>query len=316
MEKKVEITETGPREGFQYHKKYIDTSKKISLIEMLFDAGFQRVQVTSFVHPKSVPQMRDAVDVLREVRRIPGRICQVLVPNEIGCRNAIAAKADELMVWTFLEEKLNCLSQNRTIPETFKEIGSICEIAGQNNIEVSAYIVGAFGYNKIHLHNLQKVKDFSAKLIQLGCRSVCIGDDFCIANPFLVKKQIEICLEKINASKLEVYFHDNKRLGLANLIAAYEEGIRSFHCTLGGGNDFNKSKYVSKSLMYDTTVAPGVPTEDFVYVLEEMGISTGIDIEKLIECGRTFEKLLERKLYSRILANRLFGKKTPVNIRL
>jgi hydroxymethylglutaryl-CoA lyase len=305
MSERVKIIEIGPREGLQNHPKYIDVKNKVAFIEDIFDAGFEKVEVTSFVHPKGMPQMRDACEVLRKLDRRKKKVAQVLVPNETGCRNAIACQAQEIVVWCYLTDELNYLTLNLDRSKTFKEINSIVQIAHHNGIEASAWIGGAFGYPGMEIPILyQEAKDTAQSLIQLGCSEVCLSDEFCTANPPLVKKLLRTCLDEIDKTKIMVHFHDNRGLGLANIVAAYEEGIRKFKACIGGAGMHND---LAPSLgnAFKKDMFPSVATEDMVYVFEEMGIDTGIDIEKLIECGRVAEQLLEKKLNSRIIANNL-----------
>jgi len=305
MEERVEIIEVGPREGLQNHPKYIDVASKVAFIDSFFDAGFEKVEVTSFVHPKAMPQMRDAFEVLRRIGHRPGRVAQVLVPNETGCRNAIACQAQEIVVWSYLTDELNYLTLNINSSKTFKEINSIVQIAHANSTGASAWIGAAFGYPGMDISILcQQVKDTAKSLIQLGCSEVCLSDEFCIANPPLVRTILRCCFEEIERSKLLVHFHDNRGLGLANTLAAYEEGIRKFKACIGGAG-MHTDLAPSLDNAFNQNMFPSVATEDMVYVFEEMGIDTGIDIERLIECGRNAEDLLERKLCSLVIGNNL-----------
>ena len=294
------IVEIGPREGFQSHTKFIRTEDKVALIDKLFDAGFRKIEVTSFVHPKAVPQTRDAVEVLRGINRRSDRICQVLVPNETGCRNAVACHADEIVVWIFLTDELNYITQNRSRAETLKEIGAIIEIAGVNNIQVSAYIGGAFGYPGMDAHLYRNVKGLAAKLIQLGCYEVCLNDEFCMANPNMIKKHLRIYLNEMECSTLAVHFHDNRGLGLMNALTAYQEGIRTFKPVIGGiGVHRSLQKIYGNSPVHERQFT-NIPTELLVYFFEEMGIHTGIDINKLIGCRLLAEELVGMKFSSNI----------------
>jgi hydroxymethylglutaryl-CoA lyase len=305
MSERAEIIEIGPREGLQNHPNYIDVASKVAFIDSFFDAGFEKVEATSFVHPKGMPQMRDACEVLRRLDRRKGKVAQVLVPNETGCRNAIACQAQEIVVWCYLTDELNYLTLNLDRSKTFKEINSIVQIAHINDIETSAWIGGAFGYPGMEIPILcQEAKDTTQSLIQLGCSEVCLSDEFCMANPPLVKKILRICLDVVDKANIVVHFHDNRGLGLANIVAAYEEGIRKFKACIGGAG-MHTDLVPSLGNAFSKNMFPSVGTEDLVFVFEEMGIHTGIDIEKLIECGHVAECLLGRKLHSRVIANNL-----------
>jgi hydroxymethylglutaryl-CoA lyase len=303
MEPEVTIIEIGPREGLQSHLKFIETESKVALINRLFDAGFRKIEVTSFVHPKTIPQMKDAVEVLRGINKKSENICQVLVPNETGCRNAVACNADEIVVWIFLTDELNYRTQNRSRAETLKEIDAIIEIAQAHTIKVSAYIGGAFGYPGMDSHLYRDVKGLVAKLMQLGCYEVCLNDEFCIANPNLIKKHLRIYLNEMESSKLAVHFHDNKGLGLVNILAAYQEGIRTFKSVIGGVGVHRDLQKIYRNGVVNKKQSTNIPTEYLVYFFEEMGIPTGIDVNKLIECRLFAEKLFEIKFNSYIFNN-------------
>ena len=305
MQNQVEIIEVGPRKGLQYHQQYIDVKYKISLIQKLFEAGFKRMEVTSLVHPKEMPQMKDGLDVLQNIKIGPDQIKQVLVPNEIGCRNAIAYGAQELVVWVYITDELNRLSLKCDRSATLKEINSIIQIADANGIKVTAWIAGAFGYPGMNLPFVEEVRALAAKLILLGCVDVCLGDEFCMANPFLVKKYLNVYFKEIDQSKLLLHFNENRGLGLANYIAAYEEGIRKFKtCISGIGGQMYLGARKEDGVSH--TIFPTIATEDLVYVFEEMGISTGLDLDKLIESGRYAETFFKKKLHSLVIANHLY----------
>ncbi len=312
METDVDVIEIGPREGLQFHKTYIEAEKKITLVNMLFDCGFRKVEVTSFVHPKAIPQMKDAVDVLSEARRTRDRegrdrICQVLVPNETGCRSAIACKADEIGVWVFLTDRLSYSTLNRSVPETLKRISTICEIARANAVKVSAYIGAAFGYPGEAGRHYENLCAMVGKLVQLGCYLVCLNDELAMANPVTVRQHLSMCMGEVESSKLAVHFYENRGLALANVLAAYEVGIRVFKSGLGGAGVHKYLEQVIERKSMGGMETHGLATEDLVYAFEEMGIRTGIDIDRLIECGRLLERLLGLRLYSRIRSSGLSG---------
>jgi hydroxymethylglutaryl-CoA lyase len=304
MEDEVEIIEIGPREGLQNHPEYIDVKNKVALIDSLFDAGFRAVEVASFVHPKIMPQMRDGVDILRGIGKRPGRSAQVLVPNETGCRNAIACEADEVVVWTYPTDELNYLTLNRDISMTFKEITAVLEIARSAGTPVSAWIGGSFGYPGMSACFWQDVRDMVRRLIELGCSEVCLSDEFCMANPRVIRENLALFLEDVDPSKLLVHFHDNRGLGFANSLAAYDQGIRKFKSCIGGAG-LHTDLSTSTATGLQRKVFPSVPTEDLVYGLEEMNIHTGLDVSKIIECGRIAEKLLGKRLNSWVIANHI-----------
>jgi len=308
----VDVIEIGPREGLQFHKRYIEADRKIELANMLFDCGLRKVEVTSFVHPKTIPQMKDAVEVLSELRGQGGRkgknrVCQVLVPNETGCRSAIACKADEIVVWVFLTDQLSYSTLNHSVSETLKRIKTIAEIARSNSVKASAYIGAAFGCPGDEERHHEKLSVMAAKLVQLGCDLVCLNDELAMANPVTVGQLLRTCIDEVGPSKLAVHFYENRGLALANVLAAFECGVRVFKSSLGGAGAHYYFGQVIDGRSPWRAHTHGLATEDLVYAFEEMGIRTGIDIDRLIECGRFMESLLEMKLHSRILKSGLCG---------
>ncbi|MDR3557704.1 MAG: hypothetical protein P4L55_23350 [Syntrophobacteraceae bacterium] len=308
----MELIEIGPREGLQYHPRYIPAAQKIALVNMLFESGFRTVEVASFVHPKVAPQMKDAVEVLAGIERAKSgggqeRIKQVLVPNEMGCRSAIACKSDELSVWVFLADRLSYSTLNRGIAETLKRISTICEIAGANAVKTSAYVGAAFGYPGEDAGHYENLSAMVAKLVQLGCSEVCLNDELAMANPVTVREHLRVCLSEVEASKLAVHFYDNRGMGLANVFTAYESGVRVFRSSLGGAGVHSYFGSLISDKSPPKSDPHGLATEDIVYGFEEMGIATGIDIDRLIECGRFLEKLVGTELHSRVRSSGLSG---------
>jgi len=300
----IEIIEIGPREGLQDHPTYIDVESKVSLITALFESGFKKIEAVSFVHPKTMPQMRDGPEILGKIERPAGKAIQALVPNETGCRNAIACKADEIVVWTYPTDELNYLTLNRSISMTFKEISAILEIARDSGIPVSAWIGCGFGYPGMNEQFWRDVTDMTKHLIHMGCTEVCLSDEFCMANPRIIYAHLKELLNEVDKSQLLVHFHDNRGLGLANIIASYNVGIYKFKACLGGAGRHTDLSGVAEKKANDN-MFPSVPTEDMAYAFEEIGIHTGIDVNKLIASGRLLEGILEKKLYSKVVANNI-----------
>ena len=269
--------------------EYIPAQNKMA--NMLFDCGFRKVEVTSFVHPKAAPQMKDAVEVLSALG--PGgsqRIRQVLVPNETGCRSAIACKSDEIAVSIFLSDRLSYSTLNRSVAETLKRISTICEIRRKRGKDERVPGGGFWLWEKTQA--LSNSSAMVAKLVQLGCRRVCLNDELAMANPVTVREHLRACMAEVDAGYLAAHFYDNRGMGLANVFAAYESGVRVFKSSLGGAGLHGYLRSVISQDFLGAIDPHGLATEDIVYGFEEMGITTGIDIDRLIGCGRFLEKLL------------------------
>jgi hydroxymethylglutaryl-CoA lyase len=203
-------------------------------------------------------------------------------------------------VWVFLNDQLCYPTLNRSIAETLKRISTICEIAGANAVKVSAYIGAAFGYPGEDASHYENLSAMVAKLVQLGCAQVCLNDELAMANPVTVREHLKVCMSQVEASRLAVHFYDNRGMGLANVFAAYESGVRVFKSCLGGAGVHGYFRTVIDQDSLGKVDPYALATEDIVYAFEEMGIPTGIDMDRLIDCGRFLEELLGLRLHSRV----------------
>jgi hydroxymethylglutaryl-CoA lyase len=287
LPKTAKIHEVGPRDGLQNEKTAVITADKVALVNGLAAAGLKSIEFGSFVSPKWVPQMATSDEVGAQIVRIPGVSYQGLVLNEKGYERALAAKVDSVNVVCGVSETFNRKNMNAGVEEALENYRPLLARVRQDGIPLTAYVSTAFGCpfeGAVPFANVLKV---SLKFLELGANEVILSDTIGSAHPRQVRELIELHLENgIRLEQLGVHFHDTRGLALANVLAALESGVSRFDSSVGG--------------MGGCPFAPGAQgnatTEDMVFMLEEMGVSTGVDVSALIEVARFAEKLVGRPL--------------------
>jgi hydroxymethylglutaryl-CoA lyase len=277
----VEIIEVGPRDGFQILPDFIETRLKLQVIELLIQAGIQRMEVTSFVHPKAVPQMRDAGEVLKALRR-NGCECFAMVPNLIGAQRALEAGADMLNLVVSASESHNRSNVRRSIDESLRTFEAVLNLAEQRGVPVRASIATVFGCpfeGDVPIDNVLRV---GRDLVDMGCVELNLCDTTGMANPRQVARVARRVLEAFGDIKIAMHFHNTRGAGMANLLSAMQNGVTSFETSFGG--------------LGGCPFAPGaagnVCTEDAVHMLHEMNIATRIDLPRLLDVVRQAEQVL------------------------
>ncbi|MGD8243584.1 MAG: hydroxymethylglutaryl-CoA lyase, partial [Anaerolineae bacterium] len=239
----VQIIEVGPRDGFQNLPDFIETALKVQVIELLIQAGVQRMEVTSFVHPRAVPQMRDAGEVLQAVRR-NGCECFAMVPNLIGAERALEAGADMLNLVVSASESHNQSNVRRSIDDSLRGFEPVFDLARERDIPVRASIATVFGCpfeGDVPIDNVLRV---SRELVEMGCVELNLCDTTGMANPRQVARVARRVLEEfghggtaaipVAAPPVAMHFHNTRGAGMANLLAAMQNGVTSFETSLGG----------------------------------------------------------------------------------
>lgn len=290
MPSRVTITEVGPRDGLQNEGAYVEPARKVELIDRLAAAGLRRIEATSFVHPKAIPQLRDAAEVMAALPRQAGVTYTVLVPNEIGARNAIAAKADELATVVAASETMNKKNVNRTIAESLAGFEGVATLAAEAGVPWVGYVSTAFGCPYEGEVPPATVIEVAQRIRALGARGIALGDTIGCGNPRQVKALVRTFRDALPDTPLRIHFHDTRGTGLANVLAALEEGVDHFDGSLGGLG----------GCPYAPGAAGNVATEDMVYMLEQMGIETGVDLRALIAVAQWAEALVGRPLPGRV----------------
>jgi hydroxymethylglutaryl-CoA lyase len=290
LPERVTITEVGPRDGLQNEELLLDVNRKLELIDRLAVAGLRRIESASFVSPKAIPQMRDASDVMTRLHRRPGVTYIALVPNETGARNAIAAGADELSTVVSASETHNLRNINRRVEETLVGIETIARLAAEAGKPWCGYISTAFGCPYEGAVPQARVVEIAARLCGLGSYAIALGDTIGAADPQQVSALVHEFRERLPGVQLRLHFHDTRGTGLANVFAALGEGVDSFDGSIGGLG----------GCPYAPGAAGNVATEDLVYMLERMGVETGIDLTSLVDASRWIEGVVGRTLPGRV----------------
>jgi hydroxymethylglutaryl-CoA lyase len=286
MKSEVQIVEVAPWEGLQCETKYIAVDKKVELIKRISQSGIKRIIATSFAHPRFFPQFVDSEQVMSSLNCVTDTTYLAAVPNEIGCRRALASGVKEIAVWVSSSETHNVKSLKTSIANTMKEIQLISKICKENNVRIRSMIATAFGCIYEGEIPVAVVQEIALRLNKLGCDEVCLTDTHGVANPKEVRERIRHLRRELPHITFGVHFHDIRGMGMANVFVAFEEGIRIFDAAIGGIGA--APDMLSGSL--------DCPTEDLVLMFEEIGVSTGIELNKLSSCTDLAEEIIGRKL--------------------
>jgi hydroxymethylglutaryl-CoA lyase len=290
---RVRIREVGPRDGFQNEPEVIPTGDKVRLIDMLAATGLPRLEVTSFVRPDVIPQLADAEEVLTRIQRPGGVSYSVLIPNERGLMRALRHRDrfDEINVFLSATESHNKRNKNRTIAESLEDLGRTLARARREGLRCEGVISVVFGCPYEGEVSPDRVFGIVERLADAGCEEVSFGDTTGMANPRQVGEFFAAARGRLAGMELTAHFHNTRGQGLANVLAALEQGIDSFESAFGelGGSPL-------------TPGATGnVSTEDLASMLHEMGIETGVELEQLLEASRAAQELLGRPLGAHVL---------------
>jgi isopropylmalate/homocitrate/citramalate synthase len=287
----VKIVEVGPRDGLQNEKVVIPTQAKVDYITALGDAGLRVIEAGAFVSPKWVPQMADTAEVYRDIPKDPGMEYPVLVPNMKGLERAIDTGVTSIAIFTAASETFNKRNINMSIDESFTNYAPVAARAISENIRIRGYVSTAFGCPYEGEVPPEKVLEVSARLLDLGCYEVSIGDTIGVGTPMQVQGVIGVLLQVIPASKLAMHFHDTRGTALANTLAALEMRIATFDASAGGLG----------GCPYAPGASGNMATEDLVYLLDGMAIETGVDLKKLVAASHTIAPYLDHPLPGRYL---------------
>ncbi len=279
---RVTIVEVGPRDGLQNERSVLPSQVKVEFIERLAAAGLPAVEATSFVNPKWVPQLADAEEVLKGIRRLEGVRYPVLVPNEQGLERALSSGADEIALFASATESFSRRNLNRSRDEAIEMFAPVCKRATESGVRLRAYVSMVLGDPWEGDVPPQQVVDVAERLFDMGCHELSLGDTIGVGTPGRVLELIGTLLgAAFPPSALAVHFHDTYGQGLANVLAALEMGVSVVDSSAGGigGCPFSKSS------------AGNLATEDLVWMLDGLGVRTGVDVRRVAEasvwiCGR------------------------------
>ncbi len=274
----VRIVEVGPRDGLQNEKVSIPTEQKIQFINLLSEAGLPVVEATSFVSPRAIPQLSDAGAVMAGITRHPNTQYPVLVPNLKGMERALAAGVTSVAVFTAASESFTRHNINATIAKSLANFRPVVDLARQAGIFVRGYISTVFGCPYEGSVAPEKVLSVAQALLEMGISELSLGDTIGVATPNQVVDVLSLLMEKGNipAVQLAVHFHDTRGTALANVLLSLQMGIRVLDSSVGGLG----------GCPYAPGAAGNLATEDLLYMLHGMGISTGVDLEKVVAATR------------------------------
>ena len=285
----VKIVEVGPRDGLQNEKAPVPTATKIELVNRLSAAGFPNIETTSFVSPKWVPQMADAADVLAGIQRRPGTLYSVLTPNQRGLEGALAARADEIVIFGAATEAFSQKNINCSIAESIERFRPVAQAAKQQGLRVRGSLSCALGCPYQGEVPVSSVVDVVERFADIGCDEVDIADTIGVGTAKLTREVFEAVTKVFPRERLSGHFHDTYGQALANIYAALQEGIAIFHASVAGLG----------GCPYAKGATGNVATEDVLYLMNGLGIHTGVDLDQVVATGDFISNAIGRPNASR-----------------
>jgi hydroxymethylglutaryl-CoA lyase len=286
----VRIVEVGPRDGLQNEKTIVPAATKIELIDRLSRTGLQTIEATSFVSPKWVPQLADAAEVYAGIDRQPGIAYPVLVPNLQGYERAIAVGVREVAVFAAASEAFSRKNINATIDESLDRFAPVLERARADGVKVRGYVSTVLGCPYQGDVSLADVVRVARRLHDAGCYEISLGDTIGIGTPTKARAMLAAVGEAVPMSALAIHFHDTRGQALANILACLELGVAVVDAAVSGAG----------GCPYANGATGNVASEDVVYMLEGMGVATGVDLPRLVETGNWLSARLGRETSSKV----------------
>lgn len=292
LPKTVKIVEVGPRDGLQNEKEIIPTNIKIEFINRLSACGLKTIEATSFVSPKWIPQMADHAEVLRGITQKPGVSYPVLVPNMQGLTAAIDAGVKEIAIFTAASETFTKKNINCTIEESFERFAPIMSTAKAENIRVRGYVSCVLGCPYEGEIKSAAVAAVAKRLFEMGCYEISLGDTIGVGTPSKAQAMITAVAQHIPIQHLAAHFHDTYGQALANIFAVLQQGIAVIDSSVAGLG----------GCPYARGASGNVATEDVLYMLNGLGIETGVDLDQLIKTGLFICQQLGKPTRSKVAA--------------
>jgi len=286
----VRLVEVGPRDGLQNEKQPVDTETKLELIARLGEAGLRAIEATAFVSPKWVPQMADAPEIMRRLERRPGVDYPVLTPNLKGFESAVAAGAREVAVFAAASESFSQKNINCSIAESLARFEPVMAAAQAAGVKVRGYVSCVVGCPYEGDIAPQAVADVAGTLLAMGCYEVSLGDTIGVGNPASTRRMLDAVFARVPPARTAGHFHDTYGMAIANIHAALEAGVAVFDASVAGLG----------GCPYAAGASGNVATEDVVYLLDGLGIETGIDLDRLVETAGWISARLGREPASRV----------------
>jgi hydroxymethylglutaryl-CoA lyase len=285
----VTLVEVGPRDGLQNEAARVATADKVAFVDLLSATGLPVIEVSAFVSPKWVPQMADAADVFAGITRRPGVRYTALVPNVEGLERAQAARVGEIAIFAAASETFSRRNINHSIDGSLAAYAEVAGRASLAGMRVRGYLSTAFGCPFEGDVPIARVVEVTSRLLQMGAFEVSVSDTIGIAHPGQVRATLKALAAEVGLERVALHFHDTRGTALANTLAAVEDGVRTFDASAGG--------------LGGCPYAPGatgnVATEDMVYMLDGLGIKTGVDLDALLRASSFIEEKVGRPLPSR-----------------
>lgn len=286
---RVKIVEVGPRDGLQNEKETIPADIKVELVDRLTRAGFPNIEAASFVSPKWVPQMASSAEVMERIQRKPGVIYSALVPNMRGFEAALAARVDEVVIFGAASEAFSQKNINCSIAESIDRFAEVARATKQHGLRLRGAISCAFGCPYQGEVPVEAVADVVRRLRDIGCDEIDIADTIGVATPNKVHAVMNRVVQDYPLSQLSGHFHDTYGQAMANIYASLECGITIFHSSVAGLG----------GCPYAKGATGNVATEDVLYMMQGLGIETGIDLDQVVDAGQFISAALGRKAISR-----------------
>jgi hydroxymethylglutaryl-CoA lyase len=299
---RVTICEVGTRDGFQIEPDFISTDVKVEIVDLLSAAGLPRLEVTSFVHPKAVPQLRDAEAVMARIKRRPGTRYAALVPNDKGAVRAVDAGVDAIHTVVSASESHNLANVNMTVAESLDKLRAVMQVAERAHVHVGCGISTSFGCPFEGDVPLARLESVVRRLVDMGARAIGLADTTGMANPRQVASTLEHLMPQFRGIEWTLHTHDTRAMAIPNILAALELGVTHIDASIGG--------------LGGCPFAPGasgnVCTEDLVHCLHAIGVDTGIDLDALIAVSRRVQDIVGRPLPGQLVKAGKADRRYPV----
>ena len=288
----ITIREVGTRDGIQSLGAFIDTPRKVELLEALSDTGLRRIEATSFVNPRAVPQMADAAEVMLRVRRRPGVSYEALVPNVRGAEDALRARMDVILLVVTASEAFNRKNVRMSVDESMTQFAAIKQLVDADGAHCMGAIGTAFGCP--YEGEISETRLFSliSRFLDLGFKELMLADTTGMANPGQIERTMGEVLSRWGSSvAFGLHLHNTRGMGLANVVAGLRAGVTTFDASVAGIG----------GCPFAPQAAGNISTEDTVHMLHEMGYATGVDLDRLIAVARLAQEILGRELPGQVM---------------
>jgi hydroxymethylglutaryl-CoA lyase len=286
----VRIVEVGPRDGLQNEAALVQTADKVAFVNRLADAGHSHIEVSAFVSPRWVPRMADAAEVFAGITRRPGTRYTALVPNLTGLDRACTARVDEIAVFAASTETFSQRNINQSIAASLDTYGQVCAEAARRTLPVRAYLSTCFGCPFEGAVSADRVAELTVSLLELGVYEVALSDTIGVAHPRQVTELLDRVTAKVALNRLALHFHDTRGTALANVYAALDYGVTTFDASAGGLG----------GCPYAPGASGNLATEDLVYLLDGLGIASGVNLRGVIAASEAMQSRVGHALPSRV----------------